>query len=84
MGLFGGMKHDEEILKQFDEFISQGASETEIKFLDSMNAIVKLVENEDSYSTNEKLKIYDLFSQLSNCSPTERVKYAAKVRKLLK
>ena len=83
MGLLGGSKHDAEVQEQCDEIISQGASETESQFLDSMNTMVKLVENEDCYSTNDKLKIYDLFSQLSNCSPSERTKYAAKVRKLL-
>lgn len=79
-----GKKHNPDVVNQFDQMITQGSSETEGQFLDSMNSIVKLVENEDSFSTNDKLKIYDLFSQLSNCSPSERTRYAKKVRKLLK
>ncbi|MCH4208296.1 MAG: hypothetical protein LKF79_08620 [Solobacterium sp.] len=79
-----GKKHNPDVVNQFDQMIIQGSSETEGQFLDSMNSIVKLVENEDSFSTNDKLKIYDLFSQLSNCSPSERTRYAKKVRKLLK
>jgi hypothetical protein len=83
MGLFH-TDHNPEIPAQFDAIINAGTTETESQFLDSLNEIVKMVEVEDSYGTNAKLKIYELLSQLANCSPSERSKYAGKIRKLLK
>ena len=51
---------------------------------DSLNLIVKAVELDQTYSTDEKLKIYELLSQLSNCGPDQRDRYAKKLRKVLK
>lgn len=81
MGLF--QKSNEEIRSKFEEVFNKGSQETESEFLDSLNAITTLVELEDSYSTNRKLKIYELLSQISNCSPKERHKYAKRLLRIL-
>lgn len=79
--LFGA--RDEEIRKRFMEVFEQGSSETESEFLDSLNEITTMVVKNETYSTNQKLKIYELLSQLSNCSPKERHKYAKKIMNTL-
>ena len=79
--LFGA--RDEEIRKRFMEVFEQGSSETESEFLDSLNEITTMVVKNETYSTNQKLKIYELLSQLSNCSPKERHKYANKIMNTL-
>ncbi|MBR2825463.1 MAG: hypothetical protein IKE51_04300 [Solobacterium sp.] len=75
--LFG--TKDEAIRKRFMEVFEQGSSVTESEFLDSLNEITTMVVKNETYSTNQKLKIYELLSQLSNCSPKERHKYAKKL-----
>ncbi len=82
MGLFGGNR-DEAIRKRFEEIFEKGSTETESEFLDSLNEITTAVELSETYSTNRKLKIYELLSQLSNCSPKERHKYANKLMRAL-
>lgn len=82
MGLF--RKHDKKIAEKFKEIMTQGTSQTESEFLDSLNIITRIVETDDTYSTNEKLKIYELLSMISNCAPAKRQKYAGKLYKLLK
>ncbi len=52
-------------------------------FLDQINPIVLKVELDDTYKTNKKLKIFDLFTMISNCEVKERMKYAKKLAKLL-
>jgi len=59
----------------FDKVMEHGAKESESEFLDSLNLIVKAIEVDETYSTNEKLKIYELLSQLSNCEADERKRY---------
>lgn len=83
MGLFS-KKHDGEVLERFDAILLQASSMTESEFLDSMNIIVCAVERDSTYKTNEKLKIYELISKISNCLPTERKSYAKKLRKALR
>ena len=63
MGLF--RKHDPKIAAQFAEIIEQGTNQSESEFLDSLNVITRIVETDDSYSTNQKLAIYELLSQIS-------------------
>lgn len=82
MGLF--RKHDGSIAKRFDEIFSAGANQAESEFLDSLNEIVKMIEVDSSYSTNEKLKIYEYLSLMNNSSATDRPKIAKKIRKALK
>ncbi len=82
MGLF--RKHDPKIAAQFAEIIEQGTNQSESEFLDSLNVITKIVETDDSYSTNQKLAIYELLSQISNCQPEQRQKYARRLMRKLK
>ena len=83
MGLFS-KKSDRNIAKDFMSLFERGSEESENEFLDSLNAITTAVEEDGSYSTNDKLKIFELISQISNCSPVERTFYAKKLEKLLK
>ncbi len=83
MGLFH-KAHKNGIAEAFDKVYAHGAHETESQFLDSLNLIVKAVELDQTCSTDEKLKIYELLSQLSNCGPDQRDRYAKKLRKVLK
>lgn len=83
MGLFSA-KHDPRVVERFEQIIEEGKNLDEIEFLDRLNIIVQMVEVDDSYSTNQKLKIYELLSQISNCFPEERAKYARKLVKVLK
>ena len=82
MGLF--KKHDGSIAKRFDEIFEAGATQAESEFLDSLNEIIKMIEVDSSYSTNEKLRIYELLSLMNNSSSTSRHKIANKIRKALK
>ncbi len=83
MGLFS-KKHDPAVVESFLNIMEQGASLEEVEFLDRLNMIVCTVERDDTYSTNEKLKIYELLSQISNCFPEERAKYAKKLVRVLR
>lgn len=83
MGLFS-KHHDNGIAEQFQTLLQHATGMTETEFLDSMNIIIRAVEVDPSYSTNEKLKIYELISQISNCLPNERRKYAKKLLKALR
>ena len=83
MGLFSSKKHNPQIVKEFEALMVKGASESENEFLDSLNKITTAIEYDDSYSTNDKLKIYELISQISNCAASQRTKYAAQLKKKL-
>ena len=82
MGLF--RRHNNGLAKQFEEIFAKGSNETESEFLDSLNVITEAVEKDDTYSTNEKLKIYETLSKLSNCLPQDRPKYAKRLTRYLK
>lgn len=55
----------------------------EQQLLEAVNKTVVRVELDDDYSTKQKLNIYSMMTTLSNCSESERKKYAKKVYKLL-
>ena len=76
MGLF--KKHDGSIAKRFDEIFEAGATQAESEFLDSLNEIIKMIEVDSSYSTNETPKSHweNLFAQ------NDGRKYNAKVGEL--
>ena len=77
-------KHNSTALKTFQEVFEAGKNETESEFLDSLNEVVRVIEVDKSFTTNEKLHIYELLSQRSNCSPQERQHYAKKLSKALR
>lgn len=54
------------------------------EFVDALNPMIVKVELDESYKTDRKLKIFDLFTRISNCDARERVKYAKKIARLLK
>ncbi len=83
MGLFG-KKHNPEIIELFDHILKNGTHISEDEFRINMNDITYLVEHDKTYSTDEKLKIYELVSQISNCTPAERERYSRKLRRHLK
>lgn len=82
MGLF--KTHDNGILQQFEQIFEEGKNLGETEFLDKLNVVTQAVEKDRSYSTNEKLKIYELLSQICNCAPEDRERYAKKLSKALK
>ncbi|MBQ9046898.1 MAG: hypothetical protein IJ120_03260 [Solobacterium sp.] len=81
MGLFH--KRNPKINSRFRELFDNGVNETESEFLDSMNEVVRMVEYDTEYTTNDKLKIYELMSQLCNCSSSDRHKFARKLKRIL-
>ena len=83
MGMMHSSAHGA-IAEKFHQIFARGGSENEMDFRDDLNGIVKDVELDDGYSTNQKLKIYELLSQIDNCMPDERQKYAKKIEKLLR
>ncbi len=80
--MFG--RQENEVVKEFRRVYEEGAHETESEFLESLNAFTVIIEKSRDYSTNSKLKIYELLSQISNCSSNERDRYAKKLIKVLK
>ncbi|MBR4456708.1 MAG: hypothetical protein IKS32_10910 [Solobacterium sp.] len=81
MGFFH--KHDGRIAKAFLKVMELGKKETESEFLDSLNLITVAVEKDDSYTVNEKLKIYELLTMIANVSPAQRPKYAKRLVRIL-
>ncbi|MBQ9329258.1 MAG: hypothetical protein IJ225_12090 [Solobacterium sp.] len=81
MGLF--RKHNNGIAPAFEKVMELGKRESESEFLDSLNLITVAVEKDDSYSVNEKLKIYELLSMIANCAPSQRTRYAKKLKRYL-
>lgn len=81
MGLF--RKHNNGIAAAFQKVMEHGRRETESEFLDSLNLIVNAVVEDESYTINEKLKIYELLSMIANCSPSQRARYARRLIRVL-
>ena len=81
MGFFH--KHDTAIAEAFKKVMEAGRTETESRFFERLNGIVKMVETDKSYTMNEKLTIYGLISQLSNCASQERPRFAKKLLRIL-
>ncbi|MCR5372266.1 MAG: hypothetical protein K6E41_02235 [Solobacterium sp.] len=79
--MFGGK--DKNVADRFEEIFQQGMNQSESEFLDSLNIIVRMVEVNDAYSTGKKLKIYERLTLLANCSPSDRYKYAKKLKRIL-
>ncbi|MBR2677451.1 MAG: hypothetical protein IKE28_11150 [Solobacterium sp.] len=81
MGLFH--KHNNGIAPAFEKVMEHGKRETESEFLDSLNLIVNAVVADDSYTINEKLKIYELLTMIANVAPSERPRYAKRLMRVL-
>lgn len=68
---------------EFIEMVKENVSVNDQEFCDKLNTYILKVEMNDLYSTSKKLKIFSLFTMLSNCDTKERMKYAKKLAKLL-
>ena len=77
--MISGNNRNSSIAREFERVYEEGKNLTELAFLQKLNEIVIMVAKDDSFSTNEKLKIYELLSQICNCLPQERPKYASKL-----
>lgn len=76
-------KHNAETATEFKVNTKGCENFTEQQLLEAVNKTVVRVELDDDYSTKQKLNIYAMMTSLSNCSESERRKYAKKVYKLL-
>ena len=81
MGFF--RKHNNGIAPAFRKVMELGRRESETEFLDSLNLITVAVEKDDSYTVNEKLKIYELLSMIANVAPSQRARYAQRLERIL-
>jgi|LAHS01.1.fsa_nt_gb hypothetical protein len=77
-------KHDNKIAEQFQNNLKDLDTMSEQDLLDRLNETIKAVENDDSYNTNEKLKIYAFISSISNVDAKERKKFVTKTYKALR
>jgi hypothetical protein len=77
-------KHDNKIAEKFQDSVKDLDSMSEQDLLDRMNETIKAVEVDDSYNTNDKLKIYSLITSLSNSEGNDRKKFANKIFKALR
>lgn len=66
--------HDMEGFESFDEDM----------LLQKVQPSIITVEVDDTYSTKQKLKIFEQFSMLTNCPTKERKKHVKKIGKLLR
>ena len=82
MGLFH--RHNNNIALAFERVMEYGKTETEKEFVDSLNLITNEVAKNDDYTTNEKLKIYELLTIIANYSPSERSRYAKRLVRVLR
>lgn len=83
MGLFR-KAHNNGLAAGFENMIRNGQNLSEMEFLDHLNEFTKQVIEDQTYSTDDRLAIYELLSQISNCSPADRMRYAKKMIRLLK
>lgn len=72
------------IIKTATNVFNPTESTTEKIFQDELVLITKMIQDEQGYSTNKKLEMYNLISKLSNCTKNERIKYSKKLEKLIK
>ena len=77
-------KHDPKTGAEFLRLMDGCTDMAENDFQNNLKPTILAVELDDSYNTNEKLKIFSLLSSLSNCSENERQKYVKKIYKVLK
>ena len=77
-------KIDQAKVAEFTKSLENCKNYSEKELLDSLNPIILEVEKNDELSTKNKLAIYSMITNLSNCSEKEREKYARKLTRLLK
>ena len=57
---------------------------SEIELLDAMRPTILKIEKDDTYTTDEKLKIFSALTTLSNCAEHERLRFAQKAAAYMK
>ena len=72
------------IIEAAPSLFDSSTEAVEGQFQDDLVTVTKMVQDDDGYSTNKKLEIYDTISQISNCKKSEWAKYSKKLMKLLK
>lgn len=77
-------KHDNKIADQFQENLRDLDTMDEQALLDRLNDTIVAVENDDSYNTKEKLKIFALITSLDNSEGKERKKFVHKIYNVLR
>ena len=77
-------KHDPKIRTDFLEATKGCEKMKESELTEALKPTVLIIEKDDSYSTNAKLRIFSLLTSLSNCAERERPKYVKKIAAALK
>lgn len=72
-----------ELAARLLDVVEESRNQTTREFMDALNPIIIEVELNESMKTSRKLKIFDLFTQMSNCEVRERKKYGRKIARLL-
>lgn len=72
-----------ELANRLLDVVEDSRNQTTKEFMDALNPIIIEVELNEKMKTARKLKIFDLFTQMSNCEVRERKKYGRKIARLL-
>lgn len=72
-----------ELANRLLDVVEDSRNQTTKEFMDALNPIIIEVELNEKMKTARKLKIFDLFTQMSNCEVRERKKYGRKIAHLL-
>lgn len=72
-----------ELANRLLDVVEESRNQTTKEFMDALNPIIIEVELNEKMKTARKLKIFDLFTQMSNCEVRERKKYGRKIARLL-
>ena len=77
-------KHDAKTAEQFQNNLKDLETMSEQDLLHRLNDTIVAVETDDSFNTNEKLKIYALITSLENSAEKDRKKIVHKIYKTLR
>ncbi len=78
------MRHDQMVAAMFSKTMRGCERFSERDLLDALSPTILRIETDDSYSTDEKLKIFSALTSLSNCAERDRPKFVKKAAKLMK
>lgn len=77
-------KHNPTIAASFRAAMNQYDIFSEQELMERLNQTIVDVEQDDSYNTKQKLKIYALITSLSNCEVKGRRKFIKKIYRELR
>ena len=78
------MKYNIDIFNSFMAAVQNGESMPEHELLQKLQPTILAVEQDGHYSAKQKLRIFALLSDLTNCSEKERGKYIRKTGSALR